>query len=156
MWCFIYTVVFCGIRCQRPLLWHVVFYPHRGILRNQMSATVSPGSAGIISVFHFIFCKPRLLWHVVFYLHRGILRNRMTATASLACGVLSTPWYSAESDVSDFRSRLGRHYFSVWSVTVKLPRWCEEGRSGCGCPSPGPTCPAGKRRAGPTTKTTPR
>ena len=68
----------------------------------------------IISVFQSIFCKSRLLWHVVFYLHRGILRNQVSATASLARGVLSTPRYSAESDVSDDRKpRLGRHDFSV-------------------------------------------
>ena len=47
-----------------------------------MSETISPGLAGIISVFQFIFCKSRLLWHVVFHLHRDVLRNRMSATAS--------------------------------------------------------------------------
>ena len=123
-WYFIYTLVFCAIGCQRPLLWHVVFHRHRGILRNRMSATVSPGLAGMISVFQFIFCKSRLLWHVVFYLHRGILRNRMPATVS--------PGLAGTISVFQFifcKSRL------LWQAIFDLHRKARVSWSGNGMPA---------------------
>jgi len=74
------------IICKTRHLWQeiIIFTVRPGVAWQvwRMSATVSPGLAGSISVFQFISCKSRLLWHVVFYLHRGILRDRMSATVS--------------------------------------------------------------------------